>query len=132
MAQENANTMRYLGLGSIYLVQRFAELDTGLISQSSTWIIHSINSQQDERALKTSKIDQSLLRDYLTKISEDERIDFMLVSSPSFKSIVKKQKPVLFHKAISQKMEQRTDLVGIHEFKSQFYTNSFNCYSCVQ
>lgn len=115
IAQENANTMRYLGLGSIYLVQRFAELDTGLISQSSTWMVHSINSKQDEDALKTSKIDQKVLREYLTKIPEDQRIMHMLVSTPSFKSIIIKPKPALFHKAVSQKIEKRTDLVDVYE-----------------
>lgn len=115
IAQENANTMRYLGLGSIYLVQRFAELDTGLISQSSTWMVHSINSKQDENALKTSKLDQSMLRDYLHEIPEDQRIMHMLVSTPSFKSIVIKPKPALFHKAVSQKIERRVDLFDVNE-----------------
>jgi hypothetical protein len=118
IGQDNANTMRYLGLGSLYSVQRFAELDTGLLSQSSTWFVHNVNIAQDEKALKeTSKIDKKVLRDYLTKISEEKRIKYLLVSSPSVKTIIKKPKPQLFHMAVSQQLDERTDLFGIDELK---------------
>lgn len=118
IGQENANTMRYLGLGSLYSVQRFAELDTGLISQSSTWLIHNVNIAQDVKALKeSSKIDKNALRDYLTKISEDKRIEYLLVSSPAFKTIIKKPKPQLFHMAVSQHLDERTDLIEVDELK---------------
>lgn len=115
LAQENANTSRYLGLGSLYSVQRFSELDTGLVSQSSTWMVHNVNSQQDERALKTSKINQMALRDYLRKIPDDKRIEYMLLSTPTAKTIIKKPKPVLFHMAVSQVLEKRNDLIGVDE-----------------
>jgi hypothetical protein len=116
-AQENANTLRYLGLGSLYVIQRLAELDTSMISQASTWFIHNVNSKQDEDALNSSKVNRYLLRQYLTKIPEDERIKYMIVASPKIKTIVKKIEPQLYHKAETKKPSQRKDVSNIPQLK---------------
>ena len=117
LAKEFSNTMGYLGLWSIYICQRFAELDTSIVAQSATWMIHGVNSTTDMEALsKNPKLNKTDLNEFFKKIPQDMIQKYMLLASPSAKCILRKPKPALFHKALSQPLSRRTDLQNEDEF----------------
>lgn len=117
LAQENVNSMRCLGLGSLYSIQRPQDLDTELLSGCNTWIVcKGQNSKADEEILNTSKLDKSLVKEFLRIPSKKQR-KYVLVSTPTYKSIVKTNKPFLYHKAKDLESEVRTDLKGVRDLE---------------
>jgi len=107
VGQEFANAGRSLGFGMIFVTTRIQELMTTIISESNTIVAKNMNSDNDIKKIKGTKLKSSVVDEYYDDIADRDRIKFAMIATSNANTIIELPEAQTYHHSVNPKLERR-------------------------